>query len=115
MSRLVNRGVITLEPTQPLVDWVNECDPEGRPMTREEAARDGTAYLVPNCDSEEEAALFVKRNFLEILEYEWEAWYTDESLWPADPSYEMFCWWFHYRYCSVVCDLSAEPLVRERG
>ena len=41
-----------------------------------------------------------------------EGWVTDESLWPADRTRELFDEWFEVQITSVIEDLDAdEPLV----
>jgi hypothetical protein len=111
----VNRSAIILKARKPLVDWVNDVDPADNavPISLHDAQREPTVYLIPDCDSDEAAAEWVKAAFDWLFERELWGWYTDETLWPRNRTYEMFCRWFDYSVHSIVEDMSDEPLLRD--
>ena len=41
------------------------------------------------------------------------SWFTDESTWPADRSFDVFCSWFDFQHHSMLVDLCDELLIDE--
>jgi len=41
------------------------------------------------------------------------SWFTDESTWPADRSFDVFCRWFDFQHHSMLVDLCDERLIDE--
>ncbi len=67
------------------------------------------AHVTQTCLSEREELLDVF--WPAIFETMLEGWVTDESLWPADRTRELFDEWFEVQITSVIEDLDAdEPL-----
>lgn len=110
----VNRAALILKPRPAFLKWVNEADPHpGNSVTMEDIQRDLTVYLIPDYDLEEAAAEFLKANFDFFFEDILWGYYRDESLWPQNRTYELFCRWFDYSVYSMVDDVVAAPLIRE--
>ena len=51
----------------------------------------------------------VRGDFVEQLA----GWFTDESTWPRDRSFDVFCRWFDFQHHSVLVDLCDELLIDE--
>ncbi|HWO57529.1 MAG TPA: hypothetical protein VNN55_08180 [bacterium] len=108
----LNRTAIVLRPKQPFVDWINETEPDDRPVTLEEVAEDNVVYLIPeNRDDDVDRA--VRKYWREIFEEELFGWCTDESLWPTRLTFAMFREWFDIEAHSVVRDVGGDDLVIE--
>ena len=108
----LNRTAIVLRPKQPFIDWINECDPDGRPVTLEEVSDDNTVYLISE-DRDDNVERAMRGYWREIFEEELFGWYTDESLWPKRLTYTMFRKWFDVEVHSVVRELGDDALVVE--
>jgi hypothetical protein len=108
----LNRTAIILRPKQPFIDWINENDPDGRPVTLEELADDNAVYLVSE-DRDDNVERAMRGYWEEIFEEELFGWYTDEALWPKRLTYAMFQEWFDVEVHSVVCELGADDLIVE--
>ncbi|HEV2444751.1 MAG TPA: hypothetical protein VGS58_02460, partial [Candidatus Sulfopaludibacter sp.] len=87
----INRAAIILKPRAPFLKWVNAADPDpdAIPLSMEELQREPAVYLVPQFDSDDEAAQLVRRSYGVFFESMLWDWYTDESLWPKNRTYEM--------------------------
>jgi len=111
----INRAAVILKPRAPFLKWVNDADPNpnAHPLTMDDLQKEPTVYLIPEFDSDEEAAELVKAGYEILFENVLLDWYTDESLWPKNRTYEMFCRWFDYSVYSIVLDLVDAPLIRE--
>jgi hypothetical protein len=104
----VNRSALVLKPKQPLLDWVNAVDPSAV-LTLREVTEDPTIYLISECDTDEEFMKILRRVCQDIFEEELAGWYTDESVWPRDRSFDAFCRWFECEHHSMLMDLCDEP------
>ncbi len=111
---VINRSVVILKPTQAFLDWVLELpDPEPMELTLEDLRHDCTALLIPDFDDETGALEFIYDYYEELFEIELDAWYSDESLWPAERTLEMFQDWFDIEIHSMVTDLAEEEFLGE--
>ncbi len=114
MSVTINRDALIIFPKQPLIDWVNSLDDENitdcpKLLTHDE----GNVYLIPETHYHGEALELIKDNVTYFFEEELNSWYTDESLWPKELTWEMFQEWFHISIQSVVIDTLDEPLLKD--
>jgi hypothetical protein len=109
----LNRSAIVVTPKQPFLDWLHSTDPRSVELTLLNLTRDPTIYLIPECDSDEDAAKVLRDLCREIFEEQLGVWFTDESLWPRDRSFDVFRRWFDYRHHSMLFDLCGKPLIRE--
>ena len=110
----INRGCLILKPRQPFIDWLNQTDSD-EPIHLKEAREDVTAFLIPDFDSNEEADLFVKNNYLSFFEQILEDWITDENIWPKDRTRTKFEQWFDIQIHSMVVDTVDKKIVKEKN
>lgn len=104
---MVNRGVLIVRPKQPYLDWAAGLDDSNLVP---DAHGERTVYLIPEFESDDEAAEILADLYAEIFERELDDWYTDESVWPQDRTLAMFNQWFDIEFHSVVEDLCAYAL-----
>lgn len=108
---MINRSAIVLELTEVYLEWARKCPDSDPDFTLEEAFEDGTVYLIPEVYTEPEK--WLKRNYRIMFEHELYAWYTDDTCWPKDRSFEEFKKFFKIRFCSIVLDLCNGLIERE--
>lgn len=72
-----------------------------------------SAYLIPQVDSDEDSWAWIRANRDALFELTLNEWYTDESMWPSDRSWESFQDWFHIEFVDLVWDLVAETLTSD--
>jgi len=109
----VNRSAIVVKPKQPFLDWLHAADHTSLELTLFNLTREPTIYLMPECDTDQEVAEVLRELCEEIFEEQLAGWYTDESTWPRDRSFDVFCLWFDFQHHSMLFDLCDEPLIRE--
>ena len=51
----INRSALIVKPAQPFLDWLHQVDLTSARLTLEDLQREPTIYLVPECDSEDQA------------------------------------------------------------
>lgn len=110
--KLVNLSAIIVKPKQPYWDWVNNLDDE--PISPESLSSEHPVYLLPECDSDAQFQLWLKKNYLTIFENELHAWWQDDNDWPVVRDYKTFRAWFEIQYGSEVFDMSEKPLLTEK-
>ncbi len=109
----LNRSVAIVKPLPPYLEWARADDAEGLAESVFESLREGEPhiYLLP-----EYAYLSERKELLDafwpaIFERMLEGWVTDEALWPADRTRQMFDEWFEVQMTSVIEDFDVdEPL-----
>ena len=111
--RRLNRSAVVVTPKQPFLDWLHATDPTSADITLPELTEDPTIYLIPECDSDDDLANVLRDLCEEIFEEQLAGWYTDESVWPRDRSFDVFRRWFDHQHHSVLIDLCDEVLMRE--
>jgi hypothetical protein len=102
-----------IKPKKPLVEWANAVGQEDLDIDLNYVQQDCTTYLVNDViiDNLED---FLKENYLSFFEYELWSWFTDETTWPTNPSFKMFCEWFDVEVHSMIIDLfDHQPLSHE--
>jgi hypothetical protein len=109
----INRNAIVVKPGQPFLDWLHQADPTSADLKLEDLRREPTIYLLPECDSEEEAVEHLETVCTEIFEEQLDGWYRVPSSWPKDRDFATFKRWFEWSYHSVIIDLCADPLIQE--
>ena len=70
-------------------------------------------YLLPQCESEEEARQCLQEVCRQIFEEQLVGWYRVPSSWPTRRDLNAFGHWFEWSFHSVVVDLADDPLLRE--
>ena len=79
----------------------------------EVADRDPTIYLVPECDSQDEAMEYLGESIRDIFEEHLDGWYRAPEVWPARRDLPTFQSWFEVTCHSVIVDLSDDVLEHE--
>ena len=110
---LLNRSAIVVVPKQPFLDWLRGVDAANTELTLDDLAAEPTIYLLPAYDSEEAMTEYLSEVYADIFEEELNGWHSDDSVWPRDPAFEMFCLWFDYRFHPMLVDVCDEPLAEE--
>ena len=113
--REVNRSAVTVVAKMPLVDWVNIHDDGSCPMTLEDCNRESTVYLLPEYSMDDERLPILREFYLDIFRNELFSYYTDESLWPGDLTFELFREWIEIVPTSQVFDLDGSTLAAEEA
>ncbi|MEA3251126.1 MAG: hypothetical protein U9Q35_06045 [Pseudomonadota bacterium] len=90
--KLLNRSALSVKPTQAFVDWVNSLEPTvgEDDLTLDDVDRESTVYLIPEMDTPEALAAYVRERHLDILENELRAWEEDTRQWPDRLDWALF-------------------------
>jgi hypothetical protein len=75
--------------------------------------REPTIYLIPGCATNEEPVDVLRKLCEEIFEEQLAGSYKDNSTWPQDRGYDVFCRWFDYQHHSMLVDLCDKPLIHD--
>ena len=110
---MLNRSAIVVKPRQPFLDWLHTVDPTSRNLSLSELVQEPTIYLIPECDTEEDVRGVLQELCEEIFAEQLAGWFTDESTWPHDRSFDVFCRWFDFQHHSMLVDLCDELLIDE--
>jgi hypothetical protein len=103
---VINRIAVTVSFKQKFVDWVNQLPDIGDlKFTLAMLNDDKPVYLVPEYDSNEEAAEWFGPHRTLVLEEALESICTEESLWPKDRSERAFDEYLSADFHSMVWDL----------
>ena len=100
----INRSLIVVMPKQPFLDWLLSVDPDHQ-LDLEEISDDPTAYLIPECGTDEEREQIIDWCADFLFEQELWSWYTDEDLWPVRRDAQTFREWFEVKFHSLVFDV----------
>jgi len=111
----LNRSTVVVKPKQPFLDWLRAADPTSLDLTLLDLVQEPTIYLIPECGTNEDGAEALRELSEEIFEEQLAGWYADNSTWPPDRSFEVFCRWFDYQHHSMLVDLSDEPLIHDQA
>lgn len=115
----LNRGSVTLKPKQPVLDWLKDIDKSlgvKGIASFDPLDEHGDTFLIPSepvIDTRDESVAWVEANWQDFLEFELGQWILDDTLWPQNPTLQLFRDWFDIEYHSMVWDLGAEPLQHE--
>ena len=104
---VVNRMALVVEPTEAFLEWLSTT-PDSESVSLDDLREECTVYLVADAEGELESIL--EHYYESIFEQELYSWYTDESFWPEDRSWETFQRFFEVRADSMVFDLGEESL-----
>ncbi len=102
----INRYAIVLKPLQPLMDWINNLDPEHKITEIDEA----NVYLVD--DDIGDLEVWLRKKFDKFFKLELEEWVTDKKEWPQKRNYKMFKQWFQIDISSMVYDMEKRPIFK---
>jgi len=102
---VINRSAIVVRPGQPFLDWLHRVDPTSSHLTLDDLRRQPTIYLLPECDSEEQALEFLREISSEIFEEQLNGWYRVPLVWPTERDLKTFRIWFEIGFHSTIVDL----------
>lgn len=105
----INRNAILIRPKEPFFNWLNALFKDDTPVLEKE---ENNIYLIREMDSNEHIDRWIKKNFDDLFVNELNDWYTDESGWPTNRTYKMFCEWFDVEINSMVLDLEEFPVTK---
>ena len=110
---MLNRSALVVMPKSPFLRWLHSVDPTSSDLGLNDLREDPTIYLLDEYDDDVIATALVEAAFADIFEEQLAGWWQDESVWPDNRTFDMFCQWFEYRIHSMLIDLSGEPLILE--
>lgn len=99
---MLNRSSVTVRPKQPFLDWISKI---GKLDILTKYDYEYTVYLIPEYEDNLEKMEIISVYFDVIFEVELSAWGRDESVWPQNRTFEMFCEWFSLEFNLMVTDL----------
>jgi hypothetical protein len=110
----INRSAIVVRPRQPFLDWLRWADPTAHDLSLEDLCEEPSVYLIPESQSEEDLREHLTKLCGRIFEEQLDGWYRVPSTWPNQRDMETFERWFELSFHSIVIDLCAKSLRRER-
>ena len=66
--KLINRSAIMVMPAQPFLDWLHRVDPTSAHLTLADLRREPAIYLLPECESKDEALEGLRGGIRKIFE-----------------------------------------------
>lgn len=110
-GNFLNRTSFAIVPKKPFLDWIKNTFLPGKlpPGLLEE----NSMYLVDPLDDKKNVEKWLRKNFDDVFVNELNEWSEDQSDWPANRTYKMFCDWFEVKICSMIYDLGTSPLIKE--
>ena len=111
--KTINRSAVIIDPKKPFWDCVNSIEPGLESDLMPDLMKEGTIYLLPEFDDPSGTDDCLRKIYNDIFENELMAWFTDESLWPKDRSWDKFREWFDYRIHEIVWDTVDETMAKE--
>ena len=106
----INRNAILVRPKKPFFDWLEQIFHEEQTTS---GMDENNIYLIREMGSNENFKKWIKKNFDNIFVNELNDWYTDESCWAPNRTYEMFSEWFDIEFQSMVLDLEEFPVTKK--
>jgi hypothetical protein len=111
---IINRSAILVKPAQPFLDWLHQVDPTSARLKLDDLRLEPTIYLLPECESKEEAIECLGEVCTEIFEEQLDGWYRVPSAWPAERDLNAFLLlWFEWSLHSMIVDLGDDPIGHE--
>ena len=110
---MINRSAIVVKPAQPFLNWLHRVDPTSAHLTLDNLRLEPTVYLLPECESKEQAIELLREVCAEIFEEQLNGWYRVPSAWPAERDLNAFLRWFEWSLHSMVVDLADDPIEHE--
>jgi hypothetical protein len=109
----INRSALVIKPAKPFLDWLHKVDSTSADLTLADLQRDPAIYLVPECDSEEQALDYLEASMTSIFEERLDRWYRVAEVWPVTLDRATFQNWFEFSFHSMIVDLRRDDLKRE--
>lgn len=108
---MLNRSAIVVTPKQPFLAWLNGADPTSHSLTLKELSHEPAIYLIPECDTPADLDEVLRQVCEEVFDEQLAGWYNDETAWPQDRGFDIFCQWFSFQHHSILIDLCDDPLI----
>ncbi|ABE60341.1 MULTISPECIES: hypothetical protein [Chromohalobacter] len=108
--KLLNRSALSVKPTQAFVDWINSLEPTvgEDDLTLDDVERESTVYLIPEMDTPEALAAYVRERHLDLLETELRGWEEDSRQWPEPLDWALFEQFLIVEHSYLALDLDDE-------
>jgi hypothetical protein len=114
---LVDKSAILVRPKQAYIDWANHFEDGGTALNIEEARRDPDVFLIDELEDdfehEPQKKKILKKYYTTIFEHQLDSWMTDEGSWPQRRDLQIFLDWFDVEICSMVLNISKDPVQEE--
>ena len=107
---LINRSAIVVRPRQPFLNWLQRVDPTSAYLALDDLRRQPTIYLLPECDSKEQALEFLREISREIFEEQLNGWHRVASVWPSGRDLATIRIWFEIGFHTTIVDLCDDPV-----
>jgi hypothetical protein len=107
---MINRSAMVVRPGQPFLDWLHRVDSTSAHLTLDDLQLEPTIYLLPECDSKDEALEYLREVSEEIFEEQLNGWYRVTSAWLTERGLAEFRRWFEWSFHSMIIDLCEEPM-----
>lgn len=105
----LNRDLLVVRPREPYLEWARSVS-DDVPISEEDIREWADAFLLPECDTEEEALEWIAENCDTIFELMLTDWVMDPTMWPDDRSWGAFKRWFTFKRIQTTWDLVDAPL-----
>ncbi len=104
--QLLNRTAVTIVGARPFLEWTRQTDADVNrgTLTVARAKTYGTAFLLPEFESEIDVQEWIEENAVWLFEFQLAAWTEDESTWPALRDLATFREWFRIDIHNTVVD-----------
>jgi len=80
-------------PAQPFLDWLHQVDPTSAHLTLADLRQEPAIYLLPECESEDEAFEALRGGISKIFEEQLDGWYRVPETWPKERNLRTFRGW----------------------
>lgn len=115
--KLLNRSSVTLLPKKPFLDWIRETDKrfnkDSSWIDKFDLREDRNVYLLPEFEMLNDFEEYIKENYMQFFLIELNEFYTDDTLYPKDMSYEQFKDFFEVLFSGMLIDTLDLPLELE--
>jgi hypothetical protein len=112
--KLINRSAMMVMPAQPFLDWLHQVDPTSAHLTLADLRQEPAIYLLPECESKDEALEALRGSISKIFEEQLDGWYRVPSTWPKQRDLHTFRSWFDCSFHSMIFDLGSDRLRYEK-
>jgi len=103
----IHRAAVVIKPKQPFFDWLKSIDPDDDFSDLKDVT---DVYLIPDFDSDDQAEIWLKKNYDHIFCDQMNHWYTDEDLWSLNRTFKKFKDWFDYSLHTMIWDTIEGPI-----
>ena len=106
---MINRSTVTVRYGEAFRDWLRSIG-----VAEEEFAdhADTSAYLVAECEVEEDREEILRESATTIFYEEVSAWHLDSEQYPDFTDFELFQSWFETEFFDLVTDTLDGPLIK---